>query len=111
MQANPGRLYFLTLEDTQKVIDACPDHEWRLIVALARYGGLRCPSEHLKLKWEHVDWERDRFTVTSPKTEHHEGKDTRVVPIFADLRRASPVLAGVVRAGGGGRRLRHYQGP
>jgi hypothetical protein len=33
-----------------------------------------------------VDWERGRFRVTSPKTERHEGKEERWVPIFPELR-------------------------
>ncbi len=37
-----------------------------------------------------MDWERDRFRVTSPKTEHHEGKGERWVPLFPELR---PYLA------------------
>jgi integrase len=40
----------------------------------------------LALKWSDVDWERNRFRVTSPKTEHHEGKGERWVPIFPELR-------------------------
>src|SRR6266849_6310224 len=51
--------------------------EWRLIFALARFGGLRCPSEFVPLKWEHVDWARNRFWVTSPKTERHQGHEGR----------------------------------
>jgi integrase len=80
------RQCFVSREDTQRVLDACPDHQWRLIVALSRYGGLRCPSEHLALTWPDVDWERGRFRVTSPKTEHHEGKGERWVPLFPELR-------------------------
>jgi len=53
---------------------------------LSRYGGLRCPTEHLALTWPDVDWERDRFLVTAPKTEHHEGKGERWVPILPELR-------------------------
>ncbi len=86
--SNRGRDYFLTREDAAKITDACPDHEWRLIFALSRYGGLRCPSEHVALRWGDVDWERGTMLVRSPKTEHHEGKGTRVVPIFPELRRA-----------------------
>ena len=86
VKANEEREFFVTCEMAQKVIDACPDAEWRLIFALSRFGGLRCPSEHLLLKWGDVDWERDRFKVTSPKTEHHEGKGFRWVPIFPELR-------------------------
>ena len=82
---NPDRFYFVTPEDADAVIEACPDQEWRLIVALARYGGLRCPSEVFALTWDDVDWERNRMRVTSPKTEHHEGKGSRLVPLFPEL--------------------------
>src|SRR5438876_372101 len=58
---NKERQRFISREDTLRVLDACPDAEWRLIVALSRYGGLRCPSEHLSLAWPDVDWERGRF--------------------------------------------------
>lgn len=86
IQKNQGRAYFLSAEDAKLVIDACPDAQWRLIVALSRYGGLRCPSETLGLRWQDVDWERGRFWVRSPKTEHHEGHEGRWVPIFPQLR-------------------------
>ena len=85
--ANPSRYYFVTREEADKVVEACPDAQWRLLFALSRYGGLRCPSEHLSLRWGDVDWERDRMVVTSPKTEHHVGGGSRVVPLFPELRR------------------------
>jgi len=84
--SNRERDYFLTREDTDKIIEACPDHEWRLIIALSRYGGLRCPSEHVGLRWSDIDWDRCEMRVRSPKTEHHEGKGSRLVPIFSELR-------------------------
>ncbi|MSR56031.1 MAG: integrase [Gemmataceae bacterium] len=84
--ANPERMYYLTEADTRKIIDACPDAEWRLIVALARFGGLRCPSELAALTWADVDWERGRFLVKSPKTAHHADGGRRWVPIFLELR-------------------------
>ena len=56
-----------------------------MIFALARFGGLRTPSETLLLRWADVDWERGRLLIRSPKTEHHEGKDSRLVPIFPEL--------------------------
>ena len=84
-QVNTSRQYFVTREESQKVLDACPDAQWRLIFALSRYGGLRCPSEHLSLTWGDVDWEHGRMTVRSPKTEHHPGGDCRVIPIFPEL--------------------------
>ncbi len=84
-QTNKTREHFVTRQIIGRVIDSCPDAEWRLIVALSRYGGLRCPSEHLGLRWDAIDWEHDRMTVSSPKTEHHEGGESRVVSIFPEL--------------------------
>ena len=86
VKANAERFYFVSRDEATTVLDACPDAEWRLLFALARYGGLRCPSEVLRLRWTDIDWERDRFTVTSPKTEHHEGGGSRICPIFPELR-------------------------
>ena len=82
---NDDRRVFVSREVTQRVLDQCPDWQWRLVVALARYGGLRCPSEIALLKWCDVHWDAERFTVTSPKTKRY-GKATRVVPIFPELR-------------------------
>jgi len=86
VQENTERDYFLERADAAKVLEACPDAEWRLIFALARYGGLRIPSELLALRWTDVDLPAGRLTIHSPKTEHHTGKATRVVPVFAELR-------------------------
>jgi len=44
------------------------------------------PSEALALKWSDIDWANERMTVRSPKTAHHHGKESRVVPIFPELR-------------------------
>ena len=82
---DPERSRFVTREQTALVIDACPDCEWRLIVALCRFGGMRCPSEVLSLRWQDIDWERDRIAVQSPKGERH-GKAVRAMPLFPELR-------------------------
>jgi integrase len=82
---NPKREHFVTRADADKVLEACPDAEWRLLFALSRFGGLRCPSEHLRLRWSDVDWQRSRITVHSPKTQHHPGGDCRVIPLFPEL--------------------------
>jgi integrase len=86
VKGDEAKQYFVTREEADAVLAECPDAEWRLLFALSRFGGLRCPSEHLELRWQDINWERDRFTAKSPKTEHHEGKESRVVPIFAELR-------------------------
>jgi len=79
-QANKERQFHVGREVIFRVIDAAPDAEWRLLIALSRFGGLRCPSEHLALRWQDVDWERNRFRVDSPKT------GERWIPIFPELR-------------------------
>lgn len=75
---------FITREQTDQLLAAC-DPTWRVIVSLARYGGLRCPSEVLSLRWQDVNWETRRMVVQSPKTEHH-GKERRTVPLFPEIR-------------------------
>jgi len=82
---NRERMVFVTREMTEKVIQACPDAPWRLMVVLARYGGVRCPSEIITLKWDDIHWNEKSITVHSPKTEHHPGKETRLIPLYPEL--------------------------
>lgn len=84
-RGNAKRFYFITRQEAEKVLEACPDSQWRLVFSLARFGGLRTPSESLALKWQDIDWEHSRMIVHSSKTEHHEGGESRVVPIFPEL--------------------------
>ena len=84
--SNPDRSYFILPEDAQKVIDACPDVEWRLIFVLSRYGGLRCPSEHLALKWDDILWDQNKISITVPKLAHLNGHGSRVIPLFPEVR-------------------------
>jgi hypothetical protein len=80
-----AKKFLVTREMTDKVLEACVDNQWRLIVVLCRFGGLRCPSEVLALRWGDVNWQHGRLTVHSPKTEHHEGKESRIIPLFPEL--------------------------
>jgi len=82
---NRSRQHFIPRDDTAKVLAAAPDAEWRLLIALTRYGGLRHPSETLSLCWGDVDWSTGRFVVKASKTEHHDGKGVRIVPLFPEL--------------------------
>jgi integrase len=79
------RQRFVTREETGLLLEACPNVDWRVIVALCRFGGLRSPSEVLSLRWQDVNWERQRMRVRSPKTEHHVGKASRETPLFPEL--------------------------
>ena len=84
-QTNPDRQVFIDRATIARVIDAAPDAEWRVVIALGRFGGLRLPSEALALTWADVDWERDRLWVRSAKTEHHAGGEGRWVPLFPEV--------------------------
>ena len=86
IRANESRFFYITPEMALQALNACPDTQWRLIFALARWGGLRCPSEVLRLKWEDIDFEHDRFTVHASKTEHHADSGIRTVPMFPELK-------------------------
>ena len=79
------RQRYITEAETTRLIDAAPNWVWRTIIALARYGGLRTPSETLSLRIADLDWEHGAMTVISPKTEGH-GQGHRAVPMFARLR-------------------------
>ena len=86
VQANKTRFYFVTPEQAETFLEACPNAQWRLIFGLARFGGLRCPSEVLRLKWEDVDFANDRFVIHASKTEHHADGGIRTVPMFPELK-------------------------
>ena len=100
--ANEDRKAFVPLDVAFKVIDECPDAEWRLLFALSRFGGLRCPSEHLALTWPDVDWEREALP-------RGFAEDWRTMG--ADLPRIETVLARGVGAGARGCRSRHHTLP
>ncbi|MDO5554348.1 MAG: tyrosine-type recombinase/integrase [Planctomycetia bacterium] len=84
---------FITPNEYERLLTACPGAEWRALLALCRVGGLRTPSETMALKWADIDFETGRFWVTSPKTERHEGKAGRLVPLFPKLREELERLA------------------
>ncbi len=79
-EANKTRHFFVDGPTSTAVLQACPNHDWRLIFALSRYSGLRCPSEVLGLKWSDVLWDSSRLRIDSPKT------GLRFCPIFPELR-------------------------
>lgn len=78
--SNPERKKYVPAEWVETLLAQERCLQFRLILALSRYAGLRCPSEHLALSWEDIRWGDGRFEVRSPKT------GTRQVPIFPELR-------------------------
>ena len=82
-----SRIRFIDEATSQKVLAACPDSHWRVIFALARYGGMRVPSEIVLLRWADIDWEKSRILVNCQKTKGHNGREFRITPLFPELRR------------------------
>lgn len=84
-QANRERMAFIPAEDIAKVLEVAPSTEWQALIILARFGGLRCPSEHFELKWGDIDWHARRMIVRSPKTSGKEGREYRVLPLWGEM--------------------------
>lgn len=78
-EANKARQFFITRKMAKRVVEACPNHDWKLIFLLSRYGGMRCPCEVTTMKWADVLWSEQRLIIRSPKT------GLRVCPIFPEL--------------------------
>jgi len=90
---NKTRFYFITMEETQRILNACPNAEMRLIFSLARFGGLRIPSELQFMEWSDIDIDGDRFILRVPKATSKKNQEagrleTRPVPMFPELRKA-----------------------
>lgn len=84
-QVNEERRFYVSREAIERVMDKAPSDEWKLLIALGRYGGLRIPSEVVELKISDIDLDKGRITITSPKTEK-QGKAKRVIPLWPELR-------------------------
>ena len=82
--ANPDRQQYVPAAAVETLIERETDLEWRLLLALARYLGLRTPSEPFSLTWDCIDWEKRRIRINSPKTERI-GKPYRVAPILPEV--------------------------
>lgn len=76
---------FLPWSDVQRFVRAAQatGRDIGLAVILGAYAGLR-KDEVLRVRWEHVDWERARLFVDGTKT----AASRNYVPLHADLRAA-----------------------
>ncbi|GMU82394.1 MAG: hypothetical protein AMXMBFR47_22650 [Planctomycetota bacterium] len=71
--------HYVTIDELDKLLAACPNQAWRTLLGLCRLAGLR-QGEALSLRWSDVDWNKGRFTVWAQKT-----KRRRIVPIAPEL--------------------------
>jgi integrase len=65
-----------------RLLDDAPDTEWKLLLTLWRFAGLR-QLEPLALKWPDISWQAGRMTVTAPKQKGR--KRLRVIPIWPEV--------------------------
>jgi len=84
-QTNRERMVFIPAEVVGKVIDEATSAEWKALIALARWCGLRTPSEHFAIRWGDIDWDKKRIVIHAAKTSGKEGREYRVVPLFAEV--------------------------
>ena len=82
---NRDRMHFVDRESINAIMKEA-DPPMRLVIGLARYAGLRTPSEIYPLEWQWVNFDQGVLTVLSPKMKRFEHKRWRQVPIFPELR-------------------------
>ncbi len=75
--------HYVSLEELDNLLNACPTTGWKALIALCRLAGLR-RGEALKLEWPAIDWEKRRLTIYAQKTSRH-GNNKRTVPIEPKL--------------------------
>lgn len=90
IRSNPERMEFVLPEWTKPILDACPDVEWKVIFAMARYAGVRVPSELQNFTWGDILWDQDRIRIRDAKRSRPGSPVIRIVPMFPELR---PILA------------------
>lgn len=82
VRSNKERQYYVDFTTFNKVLDKAPNARWRALLVLARIGAVRVPSEICGLRWTDISWVSKRITIRSPKTEHIQGKESRLVPLY-----------------------------
>lgn len=85
LEVNKARDVYVTPEMFTRIVNMTADKELRLLLAMVRFGGLRCPSEVRPMTWMRVRWDEGIIIVSAPKTEGHEGQERREIPIFDTL--------------------------
>ena len=94
---NPARQYFISQEESEKILEACPNQRWRALFVLSRYIGIRIPSELYTLKWSDVHFSdpskegeagRGFIYIHDQKRKHHgDEMALRRSPLWANVER------------------------
>lgn len=81
----PAKAWHEVTDDEFSSLMRAARPSWRLLLALARYAGLR-RGEAMNLTWNQVDWEQSRLTVVANDQWRPKDRDSRVVPVVPELR-------------------------
>jgi integrase len=87
-QSNPRRRRYITHEDLDVFFSSdAISLELKSLLALARYAGIRCPSEAINLRWEDVVFAENKLFVPNAKLGSGGCKDPcRTVPMRGRLK-------------------------
>jgi integrase len=96
--SDPSRQFFLSEPDSLRVLEECPTLQWKLIFGLARWQAFRTPSEHLRLRWCDLDFEKRTMVIHQSKLEGR-GKPTRTMRIFEPVLSLLLELRDIVQPG------------
>ena len=77
--ANVDKHRFIPADWVHRLIDVAPCEDWRVMLAFARFGGMRSHETRIQ-RWEDVDLKRRRMIVRSNKN-----PPSRTMPILPDL--------------------------
>lgn len=83
-ESNRERDHYVSRATVEKLIEHA-DPQMRLLLAITRYAGVRCPSEAVPFEWDWIRWEESTLRVKSPKTARYPDGAFRSVPIFPEL--------------------------
>lgn len=76
---NDDRLFMVPADWIEKRIRKAPCEDWRIILAFARYAGMRSHETRIQ-RWDDIDLENGQMMIRSNKT-----PPVRVCPIFPEL--------------------------
>jgi integrase len=82
---NPDKDRYIPAADIERIIADDPDLEFRTLLAMARWAGVR-PSDALDATWGQVDWDRCFMHLVAPKTRRSRTAGHRDVPLFPRVR-------------------------
>jgi|GEM_PF-287756 len=88
--SDPERKVYVAKEVAAFFFEKCPDYQSRMLIALARFGGLRIPSDIIMLKFEDINFEKGFFVIHGLKGKSKGSAvvemEKRICPIFPDLK-------------------------